>query len=343
MLSRDCRTYGNPVQRQKLLTACSKKIYRRKAIGSANCGERDWQEDWPDARHLAINKAKTVVAPLERVKVLFQTAQPGFAHHTARRLGVFEAIQIIRKSYGNKALFQGHSLMLLRIFPYAAINFLAYDQFRNVLISGPDKDTPIRRFISGSLAGAISTSCTYPFELVRVNLAVQIQRTSLAAICNQIYHHGGSSSCSAVTNFYRGYVPALLGVVPYAGMSFLAHDLIGDWFRSPALAPYMALAPPEHSPHGSTKQVRLTAGAELLSGGLAGLAAQTFCYPLEIIRRRMQVNRQGRIPETARIIFTERGIRGFYVGLTIGFIKDVPTVAISFFVYDRLRWCLGVD
>ncbi|KAH8422596.1 coenzyme A transporter [Aspergillus melleus] len=287
--------------------------------------------------------AKTVVAPLERVKVLFQTSQPGFAHHAARRLGVLEAIQIIRKSYGIQALFQGHSLMLLRIFPYAAINFLAYDQFRNALSPAPDQDTPLHRFISGSLAGAISTTCTYPFELIRVNLAVQSQRTSLAAICNQIYLTGGPRSYPAVTNFYRGYVPALLGIVPYAGMSFFAHDLIGDWFRSPALASYMALAAPEQTPPGSTKQVRLTASAELLSGALAGLAAQTFCYPLEIIRRRMQVSSQGRIPDTARMIFAERGIRGFYVGLTIGYIKDVPTVAISFFVYDRLKWCLGVD
>lgn len=30
----------------------------------------------------------------------------------------------------------------------------------------------------------------------------------------------------------------MLGILPYAGMSFLTHDLIRDWLHSPALAPY---------------------------------------------------------------------------------------------------------
>lgn len=79
------------------------------------------------------------------------------------------------------------------------------------------------------------------------------------------------------------------------------------------------------------------------------MTAQTFSYPFEIIRRRMQVARlsgghvnQAGILDTARIILSERGIPGLYVGLTIGYIKVVPMVATSFFVYDRLKWYLGV-
>lgn len=207
----------------------------------------------------------------------------------------------------------------------------------------------MRRFFSGSLAGAISVSCTYPFEVIRVNLAIQTERTSLVAICKHIYHDGGLSSSSAVANFYRGYTPTLLGILPYAGMSFFAHDLIGDWLRSPFLAPYTCLSSFDHSPSRSSRRVRLTAAAELVSGALAGMTAQTFSYPFEIIRRRMQVARlsggrvnQAGILDTARIILSERGIPGLYVGLTIGYIKVVPMVATSFFVYDRLKWYLGV-
>ncbi|PLB46688.1 mitochondrial carrier [Aspergillus steynii IBT 23096] len=292
--------------------------------------------------------ARTVVAPLERVKILFQTAHPGFVHHTTSRLAVLDALRTIQTSCGTQALFQGHSLTLLRTFPDAAINFLAYEQLRSALITAPDEDTPSRLFISGSLAGAISMSCTYPLELIRVNLAFQSRPTSLVVIWNHIYRDGGLRT-SAVANFYRGYTPTLLATLPYAGMSFFAHDLIGDWFRSPFLASYTSLLPAEHMPSRLTKRIQLTAPAELLSGALAGMVAQTVSYPLEVIRRRMQVSgmngghiSQAGIADTARTILVERGIRGFYVGLTIGYIKVVPMVATSFFVYDRLKWYLGV-
>ncbi|KAJ5549207.1 mitochondrial carrier [Penicillium frequentans] len=286
--------------------------------------------------------AKTVVAPLERVKILFQTAHFGYVRHTTHWLGFVHAIQAIRQNHGNQALFQGHSVTLLRIFPYAAINFLAYDQIRATLITSPNHETPFRRLISGSLAGAISTSCTYPFELIRVHLAVQTKDISLIATCREIYHDGGFAS------FYRGYAPTLLGILPYAGTSFFTHDVIGDWLRSPKLAPYTALDPSKQTQSGK-KRLQLTAVAELTSGALAGLVAQTVSYPLEIIRRRMQVNRRdmqsGRrasIIQTARTIYLERGMRGFYLGLTIGYIKIMPMVATSFFVYDRMKAYLGV-
>jgi solute carrier family 25 protein 16 len=46
--------------------------------------------------------------------------------------------------------------------------------------------------------------------------------------------------------------------------------------------------------------------------------------------------------ETARKIWLERGFRGFWVGLTIGYMKVVPMVATSFFVYERMKWYLGI-
>ena len=46
--------------------------------------------------------------------------------------GAFRAGAQIYKDTGTLGLFQGHSATLLRIFPYAAIKFLAYDEVRHV-------------------------------------------------------------------------------------------------------------------------------------------------------------------------------------------------------------------
>lgn len=153
---------------------------------------------------------------------------------------------------------------------------------------------------------------------------------------------------SGVANFYRGFGSTILGMLPYAGMSFLTHDTVGDWLRHPAVAGYTTIPVSESKPKKGSRHPQLTAAAELFSGALAGLVSQTSSYPLEVIRRRMQVSgavgdghRLG-IIETGRKIWLERGFRGYWVGLTIGYIKVIPMVATSFFVYERLKWSLGI-
>ncbi|RDK46790.1 mitochondrial carrier [Aspergillus phoenicis ATCC 13157] len=324
--------------------------------------------------------AKTVVAPLDRVKILFQASNPQFAKYSGSWFGLISAVRDIRRHEGPRGLFKGHSATLLRIFPYAAIKFLAYEQIRAVVIPSRDKETPLRRLVSGSMAGMTSVFFTYPLELIRVRLAFETKRTSRSSfrdIIRQIYNEritmpsstGASISEAPVTataesvsstvnkvvprsglaNFYRGFGPTLMGMLPYAGISFLTHDTVGDWLKSPMLSPYTTI--PEHEETGHPKKhhrQQLTAAAELFSGAIAGVVSQTSSYPFEVMRRRMQVggvvgdgHRLG-IVETARTIFLERGFRGFWVGLTIGYLKVIPMTATGFFVYDRLKGRLGI-
>ncbi|KAF9892453.1 hypothetical protein FE257_001562 [Aspergillus nanangensis] len=325
--------------------------------------------------------AKTLVAPLDRVKILFQASNPQFAKYTGSWFGLISAVKDIKHHEGTRGLFKGHSATLLRIFPYAAIKFLAYEQIRARIIPSHDKETPFRRLISGSLAGLTSVFFTYPLELVRVRFAFETRGSSrtYTDILRQIYHERvsapsapsnlpqGSAPAAAVegvssvvhkavpssglANFYRGFAPTLLGMLPYAGMSFLTHDTVGDWLRSPTFSKYTTIPESEsnaNNPNRKSRRLQLTAAAELFSGALAGLVSQTSSYPLEVVRRRMQVSgaigdghRRG-ISETARMIWMEKGFRGFWVGLTIGYIKIIPMVATGFFVYERLKWSLGI-
>jgi solute carrier family 25 protein 16 len=334
---------------------------------------------------LLLLQAKTVVAPLDRVKILFQASNPQFAKYSGSWSGLAMAMRDINRFEGARGLYKGHSATLLRIFPYAAIKFLAYEQVRAIFIPTRDKETPFRRLISGSLAGVTSVFFTYPLEVIRVRLAFETKRTSRSSfrtICSQIYHEQASSrpvaatasgngsspamataqtvssSIKAVTprtglaNFYRGFAATVVGMVPYAGVSFLVHDTIGDVLRTPNFAPYTTMpkseiASPSKDQPGKLR-VQLTASAELFSGAVSGLVAQTSSYPLEIIRRRMQVGgamgdgKRLNMAETARKIYFERGFRGFWVGLTIGYLKVVPMAATGFFVYERMKWYLGI-
>ncbi|KAI8941421.1 hypothetical protein NX059_002643 [Plenodomus lindquistii] len=318
--------------------------------------------------------AKTVVGPLDRVKILFQTRNPQFAKYAGSWSGFPTAIRDIYLSAGFAGLFKGHSATLLRIFPYAGIKFLAYEQIRARVIKNKAQETPGRRFISGSMAGMMSVFLTYPLEVIRVRLAFETQadqRSGLGTIIRKIYSerpppvsHAPSNPVAAtavhvvdkvtprsgLSNFFRGFTPTLLGMIPYAGASFLAHDSISDVLRRPLLAPYTTLpnTSREESVTTSHKPAQLRYWAELTAGGIAGFVSQTVSYPLEVIRRRMQVggvvgdgHRLG-MGEVVKRIYLERGYKGFFVGLSIGYVKVVPMAAVSFYAYERGKYYLGI-
>jgi hypothetical protein len=75
----------------------------------------------------------------------------------------------------------------VRIFPYAAVQFFAYENFKKVheafieftdplyqlfTQNNQNKHSNLANLAAGSLAGASSVICTYPLDLVRVRLAV---------------------------------------------------------------------------------------------------------------------------------------------------------------------------
>lgn len=337
--------------------------------------------------------AKTLIAPLDRIKILFQTSNPEFLKYRGSFFGLFKAGQKILRHDGFSGLFQGHSVTLLRIFPYAAIKFVAYEQIRSILIPNDHHETAIRRFMAGSLSGLASVFLTYPLDLVRVRMAflfhkcddpthhgiLKYQHVRLWSVIKQVYgEHPPMKDLDPnwlkfmrektprmlipLSNFYRGFGPTVLGMIPYAGVSFYVHDLLHDVSRSKYLSKYLVSQSPSYS--GATKVVKvkkstehvnsrdsrkpLKAHAQLVAGGLAGMSSQTAAYPFEVIRRRMQVGGvvdSGRFlsfRSTAKLIFAESGIKGFFVGLLIGYLKVIPMVACSFYVYERGKLFLGI-
>ncbi|RKP09951.1 putative mitochondrial carrier protein [Thamnocephalis sphaerospora] len=320
---------------------------------------------------VAGSAAKTLIAPLDRVKILFQTNNAHFTQYAGSMRGLMGATRDIWRSNGMRGLFQGHVATLLRIFPYAAIKFLAYEQYRALLMPTRADENAWRQFWAGSFAGMTSVIFTYPMELVRVRMAYEVGATGAAGIrrtCREIVRESGATLATqqsngsaalvrvhqwplVVANFYRGLSMSLAGMVPYAGMSFCTHSVLTEVCRTHI--PSYTLVSTEDVNNGSRRAARdgqrpLRIWAELVCGGLSGAIAQTVSYPLEIIRRRVQVAgvdhpaRYARAVDVARDIWRTRGFRGFFLGLSIGYIKVTPMVAVSFTVYDQMKWLLRI-
>lgn len=300
---------------------------------------------------IAGSVAKTVVAPLERVKILFQV------HNMP--VSIMGSLRMIVEKEGYLALFNGNMAVCVRVFPYSAIQYVSYDYFKHRIYPKDHSDvTAIERMTAGACAGVTAVCCTYPLDLVRVRLACQAAgeqrryRGMLDCIKKIHAEEGG------VKGLYRGATPTVLGVIPYAAINFSTYE-----FLKVAVLAWEGLCNAEGEP---------TAATRLGCGAIAGSLGQTVVYPLDTVRRRMQMqplvqhdpaqsggasaNVRANWPTEGgpggwrgplwwrllvRIVKTE-GMRGVFRGITINYIRVVPMVSVSFASYDLLKKAMGV-
>lgn len=82
--------------------------------------------------------------------------------------------QIIQKSM-LCFIVRGNGASVARIVPYAALHYMAYEEYRRWIIIGfPDVGRgPVLDLVAGSFAGGTAVLFTYPLDLVRTKLAFQ--------------------------------------------------------------------------------------------------------------------------------------------------------------------------
>ncbi|PIA27243.1 hypothetical protein AQUCO_08200036v1 [Aquilegia coerulea] len=261
--------------------------------------------------------AKTVVAPLERVKILFQTRRVEF--HSAGLLGSFKKIM---KTEGVIGFYRGNGASVARIVPYAALHYMTYEQYRRWIILGfPDIGRgPSLDLMAGSFAGGTAVLFTYPLDLVRTKLAYQVVEPSKFNIKGMLHaeqFYKGIFDCftkiykeSGMRGLYRGVAPSLYGIFPYSGLKFYFYEEMKSFV-----------------PEERKKDITV----KLFCGSIAGLLGQTLTYPLDVVRRQMQVqwlsttNRvemKGTMQSLVMIV-QHQGWKQLFSGLSINYLKII--------------------
>jgi hypothetical protein len=84
---------------------------------------------------------------------------------------------------------------------------------------------------------------------------------------------------------------------------------------------------------------------QFLCGALAGVTEVSITYPLECVKTLMQVQvgRYKGMVHCMRSIYAERGLRGFYYGLSSHLLFAFPRVGVRFQVYDLCKSALQGD
>jgi len=261
---------------------------------------------------------KTIIAPGDRVKILYQV-DPTRPYTT--RSAFRSAVAIIRK-VGIGGLWRGNGAQMLRVIPYAAISYTSFDKYVRALSYARGKKDFTARFVAGAGAGVTATTLTYPLDLLRARMAahwhIESKYSGYASAVLLIYRTEG------VKALYKGIAPTLLGVIPYTGLSY---TMFGT-----SKAFYMRRT-------GLTTEKEIPAYFRLIAGAISGLIAQSATYPLDIIRRRMQVREEKNLSvwQTAKNIYLTEGRKGLYKGLSMNWIKGPISVGVSFTVNDSMK------
>lgn len=233
--------------------------------------------------------AKSVVAPIDRIKILYQISSLHF-----RIVDVPGVFRNIVRNEGFAALWRGNTATMVRVFPYAGTQFMIFDWWKTVFLEGRKEGrigrmsneknsewygnknqlSAVESLIAGSCAGAVSAIITYPLDITRAQLAVQKRNSGSGAgamMPSRGFVHAltGNYNKNGVTGLFRGIIPTLCGILPYSGIAFTMNE------QTKAQV-------------GRIKERDPSTTEKMLCGAISGLVAQSLTYPLDVIRRRMQ-------------------------------------------------------
>jgi len=284
-------------------------------------------------RHLAAGGmagavSRTATAPLDRLKVFLQV------HGKSHFCSIKHCLSHMLNEGGVRSLWRGNGINVLKIAPESALKFMAYEYAKRRLRGDSDREVSIyERFAAGSFAGTFSQTVIYPMEVLKTRLALRRtgQYKGMVDAAMKIYRTEG------LLAFYKGYVPNLLGIIPYAGID---------------LAVYETLKKRYLAHHDQTENPGVL--VLLACGTASSTCGQIASYPLALVRTRLQaaavLQQQAGAPDPAmlnmrslfRSIVQQEGFLGLYRGIAPNFLKVAPAVSISYVVYEKCRTALGV-
>ncbi|XP_059015646.1 mitochondrial adenyl nucleotide antiporter SLC25A23 isoform X1 [Mustela lutreola] len=300
--------------------------------------------------------SRTGTAPLDRLKVFMQV-------HASKtnKLNILGGLKSMIREGGMRSLWRGNGINVLKIAPESAIKFMAYEQIKRAIRGQQETLHVQERFVAGSLAGATAQTIIYPMEgraswkqlfrgvftpgrgvsgstlprdnrgppqvlKTRLTLRRTGQYKGLLDCARQILEREGPRA------LYRGYLPNVLGIIPYAGIDLAVYETLKNrWLQ-------------QYS-HDSADPGILVL---LACGTISSTCGQIASYPLALVRTRMQAQAsiegapQLSMLGLLRHILSQEGVWGLYRGIAPNFMKVIPAVSISYVVYENMKQALGV-
>ncbi len=173
--------------------------------------------------------SKTIVAPIERVKLLLQVQDANKNIPVDQRYnGIGDCFKRVVAEQGAASLWRGNLANVVRYFPTQALNFACKDFYKKALCPYNPKTQPGMFFLgnmaSGGAAGATSLTVVYPLDFARTRLAADVgsggerEFTGLVDCLKKVAGKDGP------LGLYRGFGISVVGIIAYRAAYFGMFD-----------------------------------------------------------------------------------------------------------------------
>ncbi|BGP21306.1 hypothetical protein JCM10295v2_000179 [Rhodotorula toruloides] len=250
--------------------------------------------------------------PLDVLKTRSQLAAPG------QFKGTLDLATQTFRNEGILAFYKGVTPPLVGIAAVNSLLFAANTAARRLISPYPDRLSIGQVATAGAMAGAVQAVLASPVEMFKVRLQAQYgpNPKRLRDIVGEMYSKYGWRQ-----GIMRGYWITFVREIPaYAG--FYAGY---EWSKR-ALQKKLGTN-------------TLPVWATLTAGGVGGLGYWTACYPLDVVKSRVQnaelpPRGANYIVETFRSMYRGEGLRAFTAGLTPAYLRAVPAAAATFLGFE---------
>ncbi|CAG9831538.1 unnamed protein product [Diabrotica balteata] len=268
--------------------------------------------------------------PLDVLKIRFQLqVEPISTVAVSKYKSIPQAVALILREEGLKAFWKGHIPAQWLSITYGMVQFSTFELLvkKAKSLDFEKNYSYLINFMSGAVAGSTATLLSFPFDVIRTRLVAQSEQ--------KMIYKGIIHSCQVILKnekpitLFRGLLPTLFQITPHAGVQFMTYKLFNDMYSL------------------LFNQNEVTLSNSVVSGSLAGLCAKTAIYPLDLVKKRMQIQgfEEGReifgkvfkckgMVDALGNVYRDEGAAGFFKGLSPSLLKACVSSALYFGTYE---------
>lgn len=275
---------------------------------------------------------RSICQPLDVMKIRFQL-QVENEGRGAKYRSIFQAVSLMYKEEGLRIFWKGHNPAQVLSICYGISQFWFYEQINLQTKHWQflDAHDDLRHFLCGGAAGTFATVIANPIDVVRTRLIAQDRSKGYK---NSVQGLKLIVREERFRGLFRGLGPSLLQIIPLAGSQFMFYNFFGNLIKN-------------HLKIG--KNEMLPAWELLLVGGLTGCCAKFIVYPLDLSKKRLQIQGFAKHRQTFgkhfvcngmldSLVMTVKheGLKALYKGLYPTMLKSGATTALHFVIYDEI-------
>ncbi|CEP03532.1 ADP/ATP translocase [Plasmodiophora brassicae] len=283
--------------------------------------------------------AKTLTAPIERVKLIIQTqdANPRIrSGEVPRYTGIVDCFRRVRAEQGFAAFWRGNFTNCVRYFPTQAINLASKDTIKG-MFPKYDPKTHFWPFFgvnmaSGGAAGAFSLMFVYPLDYARTRLASDVGtgKKQFNGLLDCLVK--SSKGPKGFFGLYQGFGVSVAGIIPYRGVQFGLNDTIkgvNPWDKDTTVVGIVS---------------------KWVGAQVSVIMSGYVTYPFDTVRRRLQMEAEKPIAERLYTgpmhcfnrILKDEGSKALFKGAGANILRGTGA-ALVLVIYGELQAWLGIE